>query len=83
MSIFESDNKHDNKISTNIKDFVIERMQKGEAPNKIVENIKKVFNKKVTSMAIFRIRKHYIKLTGEHLKSYREFRGYPPRVKRK
>ena len=83
MSVFELDDTYENKIPVHIKDFVIERIKKGETPNKIVENVKKVFNKKITSMAVARIRKHYIQLTGEHLKSYREFRGYPPRVKRK
>ena len=83
MSIFESDNKYANKISTNIKDFVIERMQKGEAPNKIVQNVKTIFNKKISLMFILRLRKKYIELTGEHLKSYKEFHNHPKPKRRK
>lgn len=82
MSVFESDKEYKNKIPTNIKDFVIERIKKGEGSSKIVKNVRRVFKQDVSLMFIFRIRKQYIKLTGKHLQSYKEFHNHPTPKKR-
>jgi hypothetical protein len=72
MSVFKKDNRSKTYIDTHIKDFAIERMRKGEGPNRIKNNIKRVYNIDVSLMFIWRVRKQYMKITGEYLKSYRE-----------
>ena len=69
MSIF----KKSNHIEPHIKDFAIERMKKGESPSKIQSNIKKMFDFEVSLMFVHRVRKQYMKITGDYLKTYREF----------
>jgi len=60
-------------IEAHIKDFIIERIQKGEAPKKIRANVTRMYRKNISDMAITRIRLDYVKLTGKYLKSYKEF----------
>ncbi len=75
MSIFEQTTKYKTHVQPHIKDFVVERIQKGESPMKIKANVQKQFGVVVSLMFVGRIRKRYIELTGEHLKSYNEFHG--------
>jgi len=70
MSVFPEKN---NRIEPRIKDFVIEETKKGKAPIPIQKEVKKRFKKYISKKSVYSIRKEYIKLTGEHLKSYHEF----------
>ena len=72
MSVFKKDNRNKSYVETHIKDFTIERMKKGESPSKIKANIKKMFDVDVSLMFVWRVRKQYMKITGEYLKNYRE-----------
>ena len=72
MSVFKKDNRSKLYIDPHIKDFVIERIRKGETPTRIKNNIKRMYNIDVSLMFIWRVRKQYMKITGEYLKSYRE-----------
>lgn len=73
MSVFKKDHRK-NKfyIEPHIKDFAIERMQKGESPTRIKNNIKRLYNVDVSLMFVSRVRKQYMRITGEYLKTYRE-----------
>lgn len=77
MSIFP-DGRTELNLKSYVKDFIIERIKKGESPSKIKANVKKQFESSVSLMAITRVRKEYINLTGEYLKSYQEFHGLAP-----
>ena len=72
MSVFKKDNRNKAYIDPHIKDFAIERMRKGETPTRIKNNIKRVYNIDVSLMFVWRVRKQYMKITGEYLKNYRE-----------
>jgi len=73
MSVFKKDyRKNKAYIEPHIKDFAVERMQKGETPTRIKNNIKKMFDVDVSLMFVWRVRKQYMKITGEYLKNYRE-----------
>lgn len=72
MSIFKQIEDKIN-VQTHIKDFVIERMEKGESPKKIKDNIKRLYDVDVSLMFITRTRKQYMRITGEYLKTYKEF----------
>ena len=73
MSIFEQTTKYKTHVQAHIKDFVVERIQKGESPMKIKANVKRQFGVVVSLMFVARTRKQYMKLTGEYLKSYNEY----------
>ena len=66
------DNRSKAYIDPHIKDFTIERMRKGKTPTRIKNNIKRVYNIDVSLMFVWRVRKQYMKITGEYLKNYRE-----------
>ena len=72
MSVFKKDNRSKAYIDPHIKDFAIERMRKGETPTRIKNNIKRMYNIDVSLMFVWRVRKQYMKITGEYLKNYRE-----------
>ena len=73
MSVFKKDHRK-NKfyVDSHIKEFAIERIRKGETPTRIKSNIKRLYNIDVSLMFVWRIRRKYIKITGEYLKNYRE-----------
>ena len=73
MSVFPK--SRINTITAYIKDFIVERIQKGELPKKIKAKVKMRFGIDISLMAVARVRKQYIKLTGKHLKAYHEFHG--------
>lgn len=75
MSIFIPTSNYKAYVQLHIKDFVVERIQKGESPMKIQANVKRQFGLDVSLMFVARTRKRYIEITGEHLKSYNEFHG--------
>jgi len=75
MSIFEQTTKYKAHVQPHIKDFVVERIKKGESPIKIKANVKRQFDLDVSLMFLDRTRRRYIEITGEHLKSYNEFHG--------
>ncbi len=72
MSVFKKDNRSKVYIDPHIKDFAIEHMRKGESPTRIKNNIKRLYNIDVSLMFVWRVRKQYMKITGEYLKNYRE-----------
>jgi hypothetical protein len=61
------------RISTEIKDYVIEEMKKGTSPTEIKANAKNKFGNYISLQAVFRIKDEYIKLTGDRIPSFHEF----------
>jgi len=72
MSVF-SKIKSTRGIKPHIKDFVIEEIKKGKAPIPIQKDVKIKFGKYISKNSVNWIRHEYIKITGEHVKSYHEF----------
>jgi predicted small secreted protein len=72
VSVFKKDNRGERYIEPHIKDFAIERIRKGETPTRIKSNIKRLYDIDVSLTFVWRVRKQYMKITGEYLKNYRE-----------
>ena len=72
MSVFK-ERKGEKSLPPQVKDFMIERIKKGYSRIKIMRDVEKLFNRKISSSTVVRVRKQYIKITGEYLKSYIEF----------
>jgi hypothetical protein len=71
MSVFKESRK--NGIPAYVKDFIVERIQEGELPNKIKAKVKMKYDLNISLMAVGRVRKQYIRITKKHLKAYHEF----------
>jgi hypothetical protein len=71
MSVFQESRK--NTIPAYVKDFIIERVKEGELPRKINAKVRMKYDLDISLMAVGRVRKQYIKITGKHLKAYHEF----------
>ena len=54
-------------IPVNVKDFIIERLKKGDSYKQVVNNTKKIFGITILLMSVCRARKHYIEQTGEYI----------------
>jgi hypothetical protein len=55
-----------------IKEWTIKQLKAGSSPNKISQDIKKLFGVYVSMMNIYRWKKKYIEVTGEDIPSWCE-----------
>ena len=55
-----------------IKEWAIKQIKGGSSPNKISQDIKKLFGVYVSMMNIYRWKKKYIEATGENIPTWRE-----------
>ena len=57
---------------TKIKEWAIKQLKGGSSPNKISHDIKKLFGVYVSMMNIYRWKKKYIEVTGEHIPAWQK-----------
>ena len=58
--------------SLQMKEWAIKKVKAGVSPNKIASEIKRLFKEDVTMMTIYRWKRRYIEVTGEHIPSWKE-----------
>ena len=58
--------------SLKVKEWAIAQLKKGNSPNKIAQEIQRLFSVYVALMTVYRWRKKYIEATGENIPSWYE-----------
>jgi hypothetical protein len=55
-----------------MKEWAIKQLRSGSSPNKVSQDIKKLFGEYVSMMTVYRWKKRYVQVTGENIPTWRE-----------
>lgn len=60
-----------------VKEWAMKKLKEGSSPNKIAQDIQKLFGVYIAMMTVYRWRKKYIAVTGEKMPSWYELNKTP------